>query len=49
MAIKMRISEDSFVTKHQQKQAALPKNIASVPAPDKSDLVEAHVSRFKLN
>lgn len=49
MAINMRISEDSFVTKHQQKQSALPKNIAPVPAPDKSDLVEAHVSRFKLN
>ena len=49
LALSIKINDDNIITPHQAKKAILPRNIATVPAPEKSELVEAHVSRFKIN
>ena len=42
-----KLSAETKTTPHQQKSKSLPQNIAPIPAPSKSSLMEAHVSRFK--
>ena len=41
--------KSDLTTMHQEKKKTLPKNIAKLPAPPTSELVEAHISRFKIN
>ena len=40
--------KSDLTTMHQEKKT-LPKNIAKLPAPPTFELVEAHISRFKIN
>jgi hypothetical protein len=47
ITLENKMSENIFTTHDQRKD--LPKNIAKVPAPQKSDLIESHFSRYKLN
>jgi hypothetical protein len=49
LSVKINEDQEDLITPHQAKKTLLPKNIATVPAPSKSELVEAHVSRFRLN
>ena len=41
--------KSDLTTTHQEKKKTLPKNIAKLPSPRTSELVEAHISRFKIN
>ena len=45
--VEKKLASDIKSVPHQQKCKSLPQNIARVPAPSKSALVESHVSRFK--
>ena len=49
ITLENKMSENIFTTHHQRNANDLPKNIAKVPAPQKSDLIESHFSRYKLN
>jgi len=49
LSVKINEDQEDIITPHQAKKTLLPKYIATVPAPSKSELVEAHVSRFRLN
>lgn len=49
LVIEQKANNEIQTTAHQEKQKVLPGNIASIPAPTKSELVETHVSRFKIN
>jgi len=49
LVIEQKANNEIQTTAHQEKKKVLPRNIASTPAPSKSELVEAHVSRFKIN
>ena len=49
LVLSAKMNNETLITPHQAKKAILPKNIATVAAPEKSELVEAHVSRFKIN
>ena len=49
MVLEQRELKSDITTMHQEKKKTLPKNIAKLPAPPNSELVEAHISRFKIN
>ena len=47
--LRAKRTKSDITTMHQEKKKTLPKNIAKRPAPPTSELVEAHISRFKIN
>ena len=49
MVLEQKELKSDITTMHQEKKKTLPKNIAKLPAPPTSELVEAHISRFKIN
>ena len=49
MVLEQKELKSDLTTMHQEKKKTLPKNIAKLPAPPTSELVEAHISRFKIN
>ena len=48
MVLEHKELKDS-TTIHQENKKTFPKNIAKFPAPQASELVGAHISRFKIN
>lgn len=49
MVLEQKELKSNLTTMHQTKKKTLPQNIAKIPAPPTSELVEAHISRFKIN
>lgn len=49
MVLEQKELKSNLTTMHQTKKKTLPQNIAKIPASQTSELVEAHISRFKIN
>jgi hypothetical protein len=49
MVLQQKELKSNLTTIHQEKKKTLPQNIAKLPAPPTSELIEAHISRFKIN
>ena len=47
--VQRKLTSDTKSVPHQEKSRSLPQNIARVPVPSKSTLVEAHVTRYKTS
>lgn len=49
MVLKQNELKSNLITKHQEKKKTIPQNIVKCPASPTSEIIEAHISRFKID